>query len=109
MFIEPQILPHEAKARESAEAEPTYPAVDSVEDRKHHQVSSHSSHVLVLLAWNWGLSRNLLYEKIKRETGQEKSRDEGRIQEFCERVALVEVVRLNHRAAELHSTKSLTE
>jgi hypothetical protein len=39
--LEPQVLPHEAKARESAEAEPTYPPVDSIEDRKYHQVSLH--------------------------------------------------------------------
>ena len=30
---EPQILPHEAEACQSTKAEPTYPAVDPVEDR----------------------------------------------------------------------------
>lgn len=35
---EPQILPHEAEARKSAEAEPPHPAMDSPEDGKYHQV-----------------------------------------------------------------------
>lgn len=34
----PQDLPHEAEAREGAEAEQTHPTVDSPEDRQHHQV-----------------------------------------------------------------------
>lgn len=36
--LEPQILPHEAKARQSAKAKQTHPAMDSIEDRKYHQV-----------------------------------------------------------------------
>ena len=38
-IAEPQILPHEAEARQSAEAEQTYPAVDSLEDGEYHSVS----------------------------------------------------------------------
>jgi len=38
---EPQIIPHEAEAREGAEAEQTYPSVDPFEDWKYHQVSTH--------------------------------------------------------------------
>jgi hypothetical protein len=40
-IAEPQILPHEAEARQSAEAEPPYPSVDSLEDRQYHQVRLH--------------------------------------------------------------------
>merc|ERR1711879_573838 len=35
---EPQDIPHQAEACQSAEAEPPYPSVDSPEDRQHHQV-----------------------------------------------------------------------
>ncbi|EXJ72425.1 uncharacterized protein A1O5_04929 [Cladophialophora psammophila CBS 110553] len=40
-YLEPQILPHQAEARKGAEAEPSHPTVDSSEDWKYHQVSSH--------------------------------------------------------------------
>merc|ERR1711939_690574 len=54
---EPQILPHEAEARQSAEAEPTYSSMDSSEDWKHHQVRTtrtsvvSSSHSFPILQW----------------------------------------------------------
>jgi hypothetical protein len=35
---EPQDLPHQAEACESAEAEPPHPPVDPPEDQQHHQV-----------------------------------------------------------------------
>ena len=34
----PQVVPYEAEARQSAEAESPYPAVDQTEDEQHHQV-----------------------------------------------------------------------
>merc|ERR1712063_129700 len=34
----PKVIPHQAEACESAEAEPPHPSVDSLEDRQHHQV-----------------------------------------------------------------------
>merc|ERR1711874_813269 len=34
----PEVLPHQAEACQSAEAEPPHPSVDSPEDRQHHQV-----------------------------------------------------------------------
>ena len=39
-LTEPQILPHEAEARQGAEAKQADPAVDSLEDREHHPVSA---------------------------------------------------------------------
>jgi hypothetical protein len=34
----PEVIPHQAEACESAEAEPSHPSVDSPEDQQHHQV-----------------------------------------------------------------------
>ena len=39
LLIEPQILPHEAKARASSEAKSTYPPVDPSADREHNTAS----------------------------------------------------------------------
>jgi hypothetical protein len=40
LTIVPQVLPHEAKARQSAEAESSYPTVDPPTNRQHHPVYS---------------------------------------------------------------------
>lgn len=55
-IAEPQILPHEAEARQSAEAEPPYPPVDSLEDRQYHQVRYYTT----LLLWRSAGEMSLL-------------------------------------------------
>jgi hypothetical protein len=40
MTTEPQDLPHEAEARESAKAKQTHSSMDSIEDWQHHPVCS---------------------------------------------------------------------
>jgi hypothetical protein len=63
-IAEPQILPHEAEARESAEAESSYPPVDSFEDRQYYQVRLHWRdagviHVLATSQQQGGLENDL--------------------------------------------------
>lgn len=57
--IEPKVIPHQAEACESAEAEPSYPSVDSSEDWKHHQVNF--LHRLVYL-WREGRGYDMIWE-----------------------------------------------
>jgi hypothetical protein len=61
--IVPQVLPHEAKARQSAEAESSYPTVDPSSNWQHHPVCS--------IAPLHKLERQLeSYQKNKGLTGQ---------------------------------------
>ena len=48
-----QILPHQAQARQEAEAKPSHPPVDSLEDWQHHSVRMARVCVCVVVANLW--------------------------------------------------------